>query len=322
MISLSPRPLFLSCLLAVLGSPVQADTVLYATVYDSMGQSEDEIWGKVVAIDEQGQVTDYATGFEWPQGITLDQQGNLFVLDGSDIWKITAPGVKEIVATKPNAFNSWDLAMDADDNLYVTGSDMAGEFIYRFTAASGYTSYDTWAAPNAPTGLFVAPDGALYSAGSDTVLRYDTATGDFSTYYTFTGEHDFYTAFDLAMNAEGEWYFSSAGDGLVLKVSADLTTAELAIASGLSGERGIALDPEGRVLVANWTCGCPDEPNAIMIGVDGQAVVFANLGEVYSPNHLLVVAPIPEPSWAMAVLLGVLAWAGIRQRRKEPRTDG
>jgi len=292
----------------------QAATAFYATVYDAV-----EGEGKVVAIDKFGNSIDYATGFDQPEGLAQDRQGNVFVIDGEALWKIAAPGVREIVATKPNAYNSWGMAMDAFDNIYVTGNSDLPSFapqIYKFFAATSYGTYDTWTAAGTATGLAIGNDGALYAADGN-IVRYDINTGAYETYYEFSDAYAGFQVFGLAFNAQGELFVSGYLDtDQVLKISADLSSISTVVDAGLTDVRGITLDGAGNLFMANWACGCGPE-NAIMSQSGMTAVLFSGQGD-FSPNFIIAASPVPEPSalWLLAAGLGIIALRKSRRRSR------
>lgn len=83
---------------------------------------------KILKITPQGTVTDYATDMSGPLGITIDDENNLYVIDGNNgstgnIVKIAPDGTKTTIAT----LNGWPagIVKDADGNLYVSNYNLA-----------------------------------------------------------------------------------------------------------------------------------------------------------------------------------------------------
>lgn len=108
-------------LIALLSFQHSSDAVtLYASAYDQTGGT-----GNILRIDNNGTALvwditwDQTQKLDDPEGIALDAAGNLYVNDGSYLFKITPDGYGTTLVDRKNNYQSNGIAIDGAGNLYV-----------------------------------------------------------------------------------------------------------------------------------------------------------------------------------------------------------
>jgi len=137
----------------------------------------------------------------------------------------------------------------ADDRVLEFASD--GTFLGNLVA-TGAGGLDF------PTGLAMGSDGRLYVASQNTnsVLRFDGATGAFVNAFVASGSGGLVSPFGLAFHPGGNLLVTSADnrvlefDGTTGSPLGDFVTA--ADNGGLSAPRGLVFKPDGNLLVASF----------------------------------------------------------------------
>jgi len=108
-----------------------ADASVYVDVTNPHGLAIDNngdlyfsSFGKVVKINSDLSMTDYATGFSYAEGIAFDSNNNLYLADRSDrkLYKIEPNGTKTVVASGISSIRG--VAIDQNDNVYFTKSQV------------------------------------------------------------------------------------------------------------------------------------------------------------------------------------------------------
>src|SRR5437870_3353128 len=140
-----------------------------------------------------------------PQGLAFDTSRNLFAA-GAHVYKITPGGTVSLFATLP-PFNSYQMVIDAANNLYVAGA--ASNDILKVTPGGTVSTYATL--PTGNTGLAIDDIGNLYAGGSDDIIRKIAVGGAVSTYANVPG-------YGLAFDSAGYLYAASRSSTTIYKI--------------------------------------------------------------------------------------------------------
>ena len=152
------------------------------------------------------------------------------------------PTFWDIGLDNPNA-----ITIDEHDNLYTVS---CGGFISWFDPDGSLIDLALADGFDCPQSILVDDNaGVLFiSDMGGNIFRIDKETGDTSLYIeTFS-----FTEGGLAMDRQGNLYFSAYDDGLVLQILA----SDLSISTCLSGittPRGLAFDSKGKLYVTSYT---------------------------------------------------------------------
>jgi DNA-binding beta-propeller fold protein YncE len=225
--------------------------------------------------------------FDTPSALAIDRRGNVYVADTGNhaIRKITPSGVVSTIAGTGKAgyldgpaataqFNGpVGVAVDKAGNVFV--ADTYNDRIRRIAPDGRVTTIAGNGAPgdadgaahtagfDTPSGIAVAPDGTLYVAdtGNDAV-RAITPGGLVSTLAAPPeGERRpiLKRPVGITLTHDGFLYVSASGGGRILQFSKDGTYRALDSLDAISddrsvrlyGPRGIAVEPDGSLLVAD-----------------------------------------------------------------------
>jgi DNA-binding beta-propeller fold protein YncE len=142
---------------------------------------------------------DHLVGFGYPNGVRLDQQGNMYVVDGYHVQKFDPAGNFTFsfgeYGIGDGQFNFLDggITTDPSGNVYVVDSnnnriqkfDSNGNFLMKFgTYGSGDGQFDY------PEGVAVATSGEIYvSDGNHRIQKFD-ASGNFLMKFGSYGSGD------------------------------------------------------------------------------------------------------------------------------------
>jgi len=210
--------------------------------------------------------TGTSASFRFPQGVTVDAAGNVYVADTNNqlIRKISVGGVVNTVITQAigiaafsalTFFYPHGVAADAAGNVYVADTDnntidkITPEGIVTTFAGNYYTTgsangTSTSASFNSPGGVAIDAAGNVYVADSgNNLIRKITPDGVVTTLAgsglqgsaNGTGTSaSFYDPTSVAVNASGIVYVSDSGNNLIRKISPDGVVTTLA-GTGLPG---------------------------------------------------------------------------------------
>jgi sugar lactone lactonase YvrE len=242
---------------------------------------------RIRRVTPEGTVSTFATGFDTPSALAFDRRGNLYVADTGHhtIRKITPAGVVTTLAGTGHAgyldgpgnlaqFNGpVGLALDKAGNVFV--ADTYNDRIRRIAPDGTVTTVAGNGAPgdadgaastaafDTPSGIAVAQDGTLYIAdtGNDAV-RAIAPTGLVSTLAApAEGERRplLKRPVGITLTHDGVLYVSASSGGRILQFAKDDTYRALDNIDAISddralrlfGPRGIAVEPDGTLLVAD-----------------------------------------------------------------------
>ncbi len=214
----------------------------------------------------------------WPTGITLDGEGNLYIADTYNhrIRKVDTSGIITTIAGRSHTFDDKD--KDSENSALIGDDGPAIE-----------------AKLNWPNGVILDDDGNLYIADRDNhrIRKIDASTQIITT-IAGTGkegysgddgpatELQFDSPNGVALDEAGNLYVADRGNNRIRKINA--STQEITTIAGgngsttdlpLSGVRGVALDADGNVYIVNTL-------NHQILKLDtGEVIsVFAGTGDI------------------------------------------
>ena len=257
-----------------------------------------------------------------PQGMAIDQQGNVFVVNQlvNTIGKFDSNGtLLATIGSGANLNTPTGLALDSAGTLYAAnyGIGPAANSVARFDAAGNFVASMT-AEINRPLGVAVDTSGHLFVGNwfLNTVSKFD-ASGTFLA--TIGSSSTITDPGGLVTTAAGELYVASEGSGVIsLFDAAGTYQSSIGSGAGLLFPSGVARDRLGNLYVSSGT----DSSNSLISKFDS-AGVFQFSWSIPGVSGFLATAPVavPEPtSWIMAVAgLAALRFLGRQHRLTSPR---
>jgi len=204
--------------------------------------------------DDPGTPDDETFGLEGPGAVLFGTDGALYVssFDSDAILRYdgsTGAFIDLFVPSGTGGLNGPDAGMvfGPDGALYVPG--YYSNSIHRFDGRSGaplgdFTPTDMLDAPR--TVVFAGDRLYIANEGSDEVLRFDAATGDFVDVFVEAGAGGLDAPGGMVFDPEGVLHVASVNDDTVLRFDADgapLPTLVDAAAAGIDGPTHITLAP-------------------------------------------------------------------------------
>lgn len=255
-----------------------------------------------------------AGGFDFPAGIAIAPNGNVFVVNQSagalgEVYEFDATGAL-IGSFVP--FGGGGLviptgaAFGPDGNLYV--ADSQNGFVDEFNGSTG--SFIAQVIPgtlNGPEGMTFGPDGNLYIADGSGVERWNGSTLSLLTSGTFGAQ-------DVAFGPDGNLYLtdSTASEIRVIN-SAGADIRDFGFAN-LDQPVGLAFGPDGKLYVTDGFGVHVFDPGTgnfleDLVTFNGTTVI----------NSQFIGIPTPEPATFAFGILGIGAmalWGRMRSRNK------
>jgi len=240
--------------------------LMYLTVYSAGPQN-------LYSVSPTGTVSTFASGFDYPEGVVVDEKGILYVANyfGDSISKVSSTG---IVSTFASGFDHpAGVAFDGGGNLYVANS---GNNTVSVVAPSGVVS--TFAGGfNSPAGLAFDASGNLYVANSgNNTVSVVTPSGAISTFAS-----GFYNPQGLAFDGNGNLYVANCGN---TELSEDIGINTVSVvspdgvvrmfANGLTNPTGLAFDGKGNLYAGNSF-------GLSVITPDGVVSALSSIGGLY-----------------------------------------
>lgn len=164
-------------------------------------------------------------GINAPSGIVFDQSGNLYILSTSSsssnsIYKLTPSGNLSVFVTGINNANTTGMAIDANDNIYV--SNKSSKNIHKITPSGAVSIFVNGGSLTDPRGMVVGNDGYLYVANNsaNTIVKVDLTSGIQSVFATNVANILTWDGGPLTIDMDqNNFIYVINGDGSVSKIN-------------------------------------------------------------------------------------------------------
>ncbi len=252
-----------------------------------------------------------------PQGMAIDQQGNVFIVNQlvNTIGKFDSSGT--LLATFGSGANlniPMGLALDSAGTLYAAnyGVGPAENSVARFDAGGNFVASMT-AQINQPLGVAVDTSGHLFVGNwsLNTVSKFDSS----GTFLSTIGSSSTITnPGGLVTSAAGELYVASESSGVIsLFDAAGTYQSSIGSGAGLLLPSGVARDGLGNLYVSSGT----DSSNSLISKFDPTGA-FQFSWSIPNISGFLATAPVavPEPTTS---LMAIAALAGVQLLRRQHR---
>lgn len=199
-------------------------------------------------------------------GLVSDSAGNLYTVNFYDgkVIKIDKNGLTSVVATLPSSSGGFDLAIDAQSNLYIAGYNA----VYKVTQQGAITAIPIPSLNNI-TGIDIAANGDMLMSGIgqfEQRLVRRTAQG----VETVLWRNGLSTPQAMVKDDAGNYVVTNYSDDSLVKVSAS-TGAMTPFVSGLHRPVGITRDAQGNFYVANY-----GDSTIAKVSATGQVSTYAS----------------------------------------------
>lgn len=238
--------------------------------------------------------TNGAAEFKFPYGAVVDDNGNIYVPDGSNsrIRKISPSGTNWVVSTIASVNIPSAIAMDQAGNLYVTerwdhcvqkvspvGTNWVVSPVAGLSGQSGSADGTNTAARfYFPEGIVVDGSGNLFVADTENyTIRKITPDGTNWIVTTIAGnavqpgsadgvgqDARFYNPYSITLNPDGNFYIADTANQMIRRLAPSGTNWIVATIAGLGGPGAIdAIGPAARF----------HEPEGVAVNSNGEAYV-------------------------------------------------
>ena len=263
--------------------------------------------------------TNGAAKFEFPYGAVVDENGNVFVADGSNnkIRKISPIGTNWVVSTIANVNIPSAIAMDSAGNLFVTerwnhcvvkvspaGTNWVVSPVAGLPGQSGSAEgTNTDARFYFPEGIAVDRSGSLFVADTENyTIRKITPDGTNWIVSTIAGTAGrngsadgagqdalFYNPYSITLNPDGNVYIADAANQMIRRLAPSGTNWVVSTIAGLGGPG--AIDGVGSDARFNT-------PEGVAVNDNGEAYVAD-----YNNSTVRKITP-QGGSWAVSTIAG------------------
>ena len=279
--------------------------------------------GDATAIRNSQQTFASGTVVAAPQGMAIDQQGNVFVANelGNTISKFDSSGtLLATIGSAASLSEPMGLALDSAGTLYAAnyGIGPAANSVARFDAGGNFVASMT-AQIDRPLGVAVDTSGHLFVGNwfLNTVSKFD-ANGTFLA--TIGSSSTITNPGGLVTTAAGELYVASEGRGVIsLFDAAGPYQSSIGAGASLMNPAGVARDHLGNLYVSSGT----DSSNSLISKFDSTGV-FQFSWSIPDISGFLATAPVPvpEPASGLMAMTSITGFAALRflgrQHRRKP----
>ena len=273
--------------------------------------------GSATAIRNSQRTFASGTDVAAPQGVAIDQQGNVFVANelGNTISKFDSSGtLLTTIGSTTSLSEPMGLALDSAGTLYAAnyGIGPAANSVARFDAGGNFVASMT-AQIARPLGVAVDTSGHLFVGNwfLNTVSKFD-ASGTFLA--TIGSSSTITNPAGLVASATGELSVASEGSGVIsLFDAAGTYQSSIGAGASLLAPAGVARDHLGNLYVSSGT----DSSNSLISKFDS-AGVFQFSWSIPNISGFLATAPVPVPEPASG-LMAIAALAGVQLLRRQHR---
>jgi streptogramin lyase len=274
--------------------------------------------GDATAIRNSQQTFASGTDVAAPQGMAIDQQGNVFVVNQlvNTIGKFDSSGtLLATIGSGANLNTPMGLAVDSAGTLYAAnfGTGPAANSVARFDAGGNFVASMT-AQINRPLGVAVDTSGHLFVGNwfLNTVSKFDSS----GTFLATIGSSSTITnPAGLVTTATGELYVASEYSGVIsLFDAAGTYQSSIGSGAGLLFPSGVARDQLGNLYVSSGT----DSSNSLISKFDSTGA-FQFSWSIPDLSGFLATAPVPvpEPSTYAMAIAGLACGGYLRFRRRK-----
>jgi len=194
------------------------------------------------------------SGFDSPEGVAVDGQGNVFVADTfhNAVKEILAAGGYVTVNALGSGFSDPSgVAVDSSGNVYV--ADTGNNAVEQVLAAGGYATVNPIGGDgfNSPFGVAVDGSGNVFVADTfNSAIEEIPAAGGYTKVVTLGSGFNFPTG--VAVDASGNVFVADNSNNAVKEIlAAGGYTTVVTLGSGFSAPFSVAVDGSGNVYVAD-----------------------------------------------------------------------
>jgi sugar lactone lactonase YvrE len=212
---------------------VQTSTLVYG-----LGQAP------VIAYSPGVQAAISASGVSSPTGITMDEAGNVYIVDGNNsrVLEVTPSGVQSTVAS--GLSNPWGVAVDGEGNIFI--SSTYNNNVLAIYASGGQAPISTTGLSQ-PEGLAVDGAGDLFIADNFNSRVVEITPAGVQTVVPATGLGN---PTGVAVDMVGNVYIADSTHGQVVEVTPAHVQTTVP-ATGLTAPLDVKVDNAGNVYIAD-----------------------------------------------------------------------
>ena len=205
---------------------------------------------------DPGTLTAVGSGWQTPQGIALDNAGNLYVADAAaNTVSLFAAGATTATTVGTGLNQPSAVAVDGAGNVYIgdSGNGRVVEVPLQGGVPNNSAQSVVMTGLSGPsTGLATDYTGSLYIAdsGNSRVLRLTNTSGTLNPNYVATIGSGFKDPVAVATDSSGDVFIADQGAKSVVEITPS-SSAQIQIGSALSNPSGLAVDPAGSVFIAD-----------------------------------------------------------------------